>query len=128
VTESQALQKRAVTVFRIVVVSEWRKPLDITDLWAMQQFRPPIDCDLQPFQATAFAFGLNDAQCRLAVEERTQLAAPRRVFELAQRLCFDLADAFTRHRELLADFLQRVVGIHADAETHAQHAFLARRQ
>ena len=31
-------------------------------------------------------------------------------------------------RELLADFLQRVVGVHADAEAHAQHAFLARGQ
>jgi hypothetical protein len=29
-------------------------------------------------------------------------------------------------RELLADFLQRVVGVHADAEAHAQHALLAR--
>src|SRR5256885_9343736 len=36
--------------------------------------------------------------------------------------------AFARHRELLADFLQRVVGVHADAKAHAQHALLARRQ
>ena len=47
---------------------------------------------------------------------------------LRKRLGLDLADAFARHRELLADFFQRVVGVHADAEAHAQHAFLARRQ
>ena len=48
------------------------------------------------------------------------------MLQLAQRLGFDLANAFTRYRELLADFFQRVVGVHADAEAHAQHAFLAR--
>jgi hypothetical protein len=34
----------------------------------------------------------------------------------------------TAQRELLADHFQRVFGVHADAEAHAQHAFLARRQ
>jgi len=32
------------------------------------------------------------------------------------------------HRELLADFFQGVVGVHADAEAHAEHAFFARGQ
>ena len=32
----------------------------------------------------------------------------------------------SRVTELLADFLQRMVGVHADAEAHAQHALLAR--
>ena len=50
------------------------------------------------------------------------------MLELAQRLGLDLPDALARHRELLADFLKRVVGVHADAEAHAQNAFLARRQ
>ena len=31
-------------------------------------------------------------------------------------------------RELLADFFQRMVRVHADAEAHAEHAFFARRQ
>src|SRR5215813_6029966 len=53
------------------------------------------------------------------VEEGSQLARPARVLELAQRLGLYLADAFARHRELLADLFQRVVGIHADAEAHA---------
>src|SRR5436190_24382954 len=48
------------------------------------------------------------------------------MLELAQRLGLDLADALTRDRELLADLFQRVVGIHADAETHAENALLAR--
>ena len=50
------------------------------------------------------------------------------MLQLAQRLCLDLADAFARHRELLADLFERVVGVHADAEAHAQHALLARRE
>ena len=50
------------------------------------------------------------------------------MLELAQRLGLDLADALARHRELLADLFQRVVLVHADAEAHAQHALLARRQ
>src|SRR5260370_7908458 len=49
------------------------------------------------------------------------------MLELAQRSRLDLADAFARHRELLADLFQRVVGVHADAEAHAQHPLLARR-
>ena len=50
------------------------------------------------------------------------------MLELAQRLGFDLADALAGDRELLADLFERVVGVHADAEAHAQHALLARRQ
>src|SRR5215471_16420650 len=64
----------------------------------------------------------------LIIQKAAQLAAAARVLELAQRLGLDLADALARHRELLADLFQRVVGIHADAEAHAQHALLARRQ
>ena len=44
------------------------------------------------------------------------------MLELPQRLGFDLPDPLTRHRELLPDFLQRMVGVHADAEAHAQNA------
>jgi hypothetical protein len=44
------------------------------------------------------------------------------MFQFTQRLGFDLADALAGQRELLADFFQRVVGVHADAEAHTQHA------
>src|SRR5215831_523352 len=64
----------------------------------------------------------------LSVQEAAQLARAARVLELAQRFRLDLADALARHRELLADLLQGVVGVHADAEAHAQHTLLARRQ
>ncbi len=50
------------------------------------------------------------------------------MLRLAQRFRLDLADALARYRELLAHFLQRMIGVHADAEAHAQHAFLARRE
>ena len=50
------------------------------------------------------------------------------MFQLPERLGLDLADALARHRELLTDLFQRVVGIHADAEAHAKNALLARRE
>src|SRR5690242_13453597 len=62
------------------------------------------------------------------VEEATQLARARGVLQLAQRLRLDLADALARHRELLADLLERVIGVHADAEAHPQDPLLARGQ
>ena len=52
----------------------------------------------------------------------------RRMLQLPQRLRLDLPNTFARHAELLADFFQRVIRVHADAEAHAEHAFFARRQ
>src|SRR5215210_764720 len=62
------------------------------------------------------------------IEEAAQLARAARVLQLAQCLRLDLADALARYRELLPDLFERVVGVHADAEAHAQDALLARRQ
>src|SRR5260370_42643308 len=62
------------------------------------------------------------------IQEAPQLPAPRRMLQLPQRLGFDLPNTLSGHRELLADFFQGVVGVHADTEAHAQHAFLAWRQ
>src|SRR6185437_16880943 len=56
------------------------------------------------------------------IQEAAEFPRARRVLELAQRLGLDLADALAGDRELLADFLERVIGVHADAEAHAQHA------
>jgi hypothetical protein len=50
------------------------------------------------------------------------------MLQLPQRFCFNLPNTFTYHRELLADFFQCVVGVHADAKAHAQHPFFAWRQ
>jgi len=61
----------------------------------------------------------------LLVEEGAHLPRPRRMLELAQRLGLDLPDALARHAELLPDFLQRVIGVHADAESHSEHALFA---
>src|SRR5688500_19340229 len=61
-------------------------------------------------------------------QEASQLLAAARMPELAQRLGLDLADALARDVELLADFLERVVGRQVDAEAHAQHLRLARGQ
>ena len=46
--------------------------------------------------------------------------------QLAQRLGFDLPDALARDRELLSYFFQGVIGLLADAKTHAQDPVLAR--
>src|SRR5690606_34947360 len=54
-------------------------------------------------------------------EEASQLLAAARMPQLAQRLRLDLADALARDVELLADLFERVVGVHVDAEAHAQH-------
>src|SRR2546422_642326 len=54
--------------------------------------------------------------------------APGRVAQLAQRLGLDLAYALARDVELLAHFLEGVIGRHLDAEAHAQHLGFARRQ
>ncbi|EBA12932.1 hypothetical protein RCCS2_03584 [Roseobacter sp. CCS2] len=61
----------------------------------------------------------------LLIQERTQFPTPAWVLQLTQSLRLDLADTFACHAELLAHFFKRVVGIHADAKTHAQHAFFA---
>jgi hypothetical protein len=53
------------------------------------------------------------------VEKASEYPRPCRMLELAQRLRLDLADAFARHRELLADFFQCMVAVHADPEAHA---------
>jgi len=52
-------------------------------------------------------------------QEAAQLLAAAWMAQLAQCLGLDLADALARDVELLADFLERVIGIHVDAEAHA---------
>lgn len=48
--------------------------------------------------------------------------------QLAECFCLDLSDAFARYVKLSADFFQRVVGVHIDAETHTQDFCLTRCQ
>src|SRR3546814_1717248 len=64
----------------------------------------------------------------LDVEETAQLLRAARVAQLSQRLGLYLADPLAGDVELLADFLEGVVGVHVDAEAHAQHLGLARGQ
>src|SRR5690348_6941925 len=64
----------------------------------------------------------------LEIQERPQLLAARGMPQLAQGLGFDLADALAGDVELLADLFQRVVGVHVNAEAHAQHLGFARRE
>ena len=63
--------------------------------------------------------------CSLLIEERPHFARPARVLQLPQRLRLNLPNPLPRHRELLADFFQRVIGVHADAEAHSEHALFA---
>ena len=48
------------------------------------------------------------------------------MLQLPECLRLELPDALAGHRELLPNLLQRVIGVHADPEAHAQHALLAR--
>src|SRR5262245_10689040 len=66
--------------------------------------------------------------CRPSLEKRPELAAARRVPQLAQRLGLDLADALARDGEALADLLERVLAAVADTEPHLDHLLLARCQ
>ena len=45
----------------------------------------------------------------------------RRMTQLSQRLGLDLPDTLAGYVELLANFFERVIGIHIDSESHAQH-------
>src|SRR5690349_21544060 len=65
-------------------------------------------------------------KCQSIIQKASELPAPAWVLQFPERLGFDLADTLARDRELLADFLERVVGVHTDAEAHAQHTLLAR--
>ena len=47
------------------------------------------------------------------------------MLQLAYGLGLNLPDALPRNAELLADFLKRVIGIHADPKAQAKHPFLA---
>src|SRR6185312_2770042 len=62
------------------------------------------------------------------LHEGLEALRSRRVAQLAQRLGLDLADALARHLEVLPHLFQRVVGLLADPEAHAQHLLLARGQ
>src|ERR1043165_2786518 len=65
---------------------------------------------------------------RLVLDERLEALAARRVAQLAERLRLDLADALAGDLEVLADFLERVIALLADAEAHAEDLLLARRE
>ncbi len=48
------------------------------------------------------------------------------MLQFAKRLRLDLANALAGNRKQLANFFKRVIGIHANAETHTQHALFTR--
>ena len=92
--------------------------------WVLGQSDAPDDAHVA--RAAAPKEGETAVTCPLAsrpapsiVEEAPEHPGLARMLQLAQRLGLDLADTLTGQRELLADFLQRVVAVHADAEAHA---------
>src|SRR3979411_2805712 len=72
--------------------------------------------------------GREPQRALLAVDEALELLRPARVPQLAERLGLDLPDALAGHLEVLADLLEGVIALLADAEAHAQDLLLARRQ
>src|SRR4029450_9126915 len=74
------------------------------------------------------SYGPGTTLRRSSFEERSQLAASRRMTKLAGRLGFDLADPFARDRKTLSDLFQRVLAAIADPEPHLDDLFLAWRE
>src|SRR5687767_13853369 len=62
------------------------------------------------------------------LEERLQLAAARRVPQLAECLGLDLADALAGDREVLAHLFERVLAAVTQAEAHLDDLLFARRE
>ena len=60
------------------------------------------------------------------VQKRAQAMAAAGMAQFAQRLGFDLADAFARHGEVLADFFERVLAAVLQAEAHLDDLLFAR--
>src|SRR4029078_8153396 len=73
-----------------------------------------------------------DVACDLSraslVDEGPQGLATRKLAELAQRFGFDLPDPLTRHREVVPDLLQGVLGLFAYDEVHAKDVLLPGRE
>src|SRR5208282_659529 len=63
-----------------------------------------------------------------AIDECLQLAAPRRVTQLAQRLGFNLANALACDLEALAHFFECVLRTIFETEAHLDDALFARRE
>jgi hypothetical protein len=59
------------------------------------------------------------------IEEGPEHSRSAWVLELSDCLGLDLANPLARYRKLLADFLQRVVAVHAKTKAHAYDALLA---
>src|SRR5712675_509696 len=66
------------------------------------------------------------ARLRSAFVEAPQVAGPRQMAELPQRLRLDLADALPRHVEAHADLFEGVVRALPDAEAQPEHLLLPR--
>src|SRR3954468_4292356 len=95
------------------------------------QSRPELPSRRRPIACCAFEQPLErhrtgSSAPRLLIQEGSHLARAGGVLQLPERLRLDLSDAFAGDAELLADFLQGVIGVHADAEAHAQYALFAR--
>src|SRR6056297_2043309 len=97
-----------------------------------KNIRPTLTQTLRPYTKNPAEAGsrisTRPSRKSLQVEEASELLRAGRMAQLAQGLGFYLPDALARDIELLADLFERVVGVHVDAEAHAQHLGLARRK
>ena len=91
-----------------------------------RQRQPDLSADFRLPRGDGVKCSLHSAS--QALDETAQLFASTRMPQFAQRLGFDLPDALAGHFEVLSDFLERMIGGLADAESFAQHFFFPRRQ
>src|ERR1700690_1163159 len=85
--------------------------------------------EVMPLHCSIFSVPLclrgESALVSYSIHKRPQLSRPRWMAQFAQRLGFDLADAFARYCERLAYFFQRVLAAVLEAEAHLDDFFFA---
>src|SRR5262245_21532851 len=106
--------------------NQCRQTRSLIKRWESFRFEPSEICSRSRGATTGQT--LKMALASSIIEEAPQLPRPARVLQLPKGLGLDLADSFTRDRELNPNLLQGVVLVHTDAEAHAEDAFFAWRQ
>src|SRR6266496_5753054 len=89
--------------------------------WRSRELRPWRGCARRSRSSASVGDGLDPAP----LQEGLQLARPRGMPQLAERLGLDLADALAGDREALAHLLEGVLGAVAQPEAHLDDPLLA---
>ena len=86
----------------------------------------PIWCRMKSPPKPAASIAEPGLFARTTIEERPQFVAPAGVAQFSERLGLDLADAFPRYREVLADLFESVLTAVLQTEAHLDDLLLTR--